>query len=124
MTNAVSVTADDRAVAISTLRVGYKLSLLVSGDQLLAIEVDSSSSADRVSGTGALCQPGRGHHSAPNRGTIRSITGQRGQRHADVAVTGGTFTLRSLYSDAGEAQIEVYGQYNGLTFDADVILLK
>lgn len=123
VTSAVSITADDKAVAISTLKVGYKLSLLVSGDQLLAIEVDSASSADRVSGTVLFVNLDE-ETILLQTGDSSVITVSVDSGTQLVAVTGGTFTLRSLYEDAGEAQIEVYGQYNGLTFDADVILLK
>lgn len=123
VTNSVSVTADGKAVAISALRVGYKLSLLVSGDQLLAIEVDSSTSTDRISGTVLFVNTSDSTILLQTSDSTVITVSVDGVTQL-ISVTGGTFSLRSLVEEAGEAQLEVYGQYDGLTFNADVILKK
>ncbi len=124
VTSGVSITSGGKAVAVSALKVGYRLSMLVSGEQLISIEVDSAASAaDRIAGTvlfvntterTILLQTAEGE-------IVTIATGASTQL---ITVTGGTFTLRTLAGEAGKAEIEAYGQYDGLEFKASLVLKK
>ncbi len=124
VTSGVSITSGGKAVAVSALKVGYRLSMLVSGEQLISIEVDSAAStADRIAGTvlfvntterTILLQTAEGE-------IVTIATGANTQL---ITVTGGTFTLRTLAGEAGKAEIEAYGQYDGLEFKASLVLKK
>lgn len=124
VTSGVSITSNGKAVAVSALKVGYRLSMLVSGEQLVSIEVDETTSAtDRIAGTVLFV------NTTEKTILLQTSSGEIVTVGTDantqlITVTGGTFTLRTLAGEAGKAEIEAYGQYNGLEFKASLVLKK
>lgn len=122
VTSAVSITSDGKAVAASALKVGYRLSLVTSGDKLISIEVtETAAAADRLSGTVLYV------NASDKTILIQTADGSKvtvgvGSDTRLINVLGGNFSLLSLANEAGTAVIDVYGQYDGLVFNASVII--
>ena len=124
VTSGVSITADGKAVAISALKVGYELSMLVSGDTLVAIEVDGIPSVSgEVSGTVLFVNTGE-KTILLQTAEDAIVTISTDSSTKLMTLTGGSFTLRGLSEEAGAAQITAYGEYDGLEFNATLILKK
>lgn len=122
--NSVSVTQNNKEVALSSLKPGYKLGLAVNGDQVVAIEIQQAvNTGNKVSGTILYVDY------AEDIIYLRATTDTGGEEMVTVEVpstavilnasTGGTLTLRDL--DTGSI-IEVNGAYSGTIFQATVIL--
>lgn len=122
--NSVSVTQNNKEVALSSLKPGYKLGLAVNGDQVVAIEIQQAvNTGNKVSGTILYVDY------AEDIIYLRATTDTGGEEMVTVEVpstavilnasTGGTLTLRNL--DTGSI-IEVNGAYSGTIFQATVIL--
>lgn len=120
----VSVTQNNKEVALSSLKPGYKLGLAVNGDQVVAIEIQQAvNTGNKVSGTILYVDY------AEDIIYLRATTDTGGEEMVTVEVpstavilnasTGGTLILRDL--DTGSV-IEVNGSYNGTLFRATVIL--
>ena len=120
----VSVTQNNKEVALSSLKPGYKLGLAVNGDQVVAIEIQQAvNTGNKVSGTILYVDY------AEDIIYLRATTDTGGEEMVTVEVpstavilnasTGGTLILRDL--DTGSV-IEVNGSYNGTIFRATVIL--
>lgn len=120
----VSVTQNNKEVALSSLKPGYKLGLAVNGDQVVAIEIQQAvNTGNKVSGTILYVDY------AEDIIYLRATTDTGGEEMVTVEVpstavilnasTGGTLTLRNL--DTGSI-IEVNGAYSGTIFQATVIL--
>ena len=120
----VSVTQNNKEVALSSLKPGYKLGLAVNGDQVVAIEIQQAvNTGNKVSGTILYVDY------AEDIIYLRATTDTGGEEMVTVEVpstavilnasTGGTLVLRDL--DTGSV-IEVNGSYNGTIFRATVIL--
>ena len=120
----VSVTQNNKEVALSSLKPGYKLGLAVNGDQVVAIEIQQAvNTGNKVSGTILYVDY------AEDLIYLRATTDTGGEEMVTVevpstsvilnAATGGTLVLRDL--DTGSV-IEVNGSYNGTLFRATVIL--
>ena len=120
----VSVTQNNKEVALSSLKPGYKLGLAVNGDQVVAIEIQQAvNTGNKVSGTILYVDY------AEDLIYLRATTDTGGEEMVTVEVpstavilnasTGGTLILRDL--DTGSV-IEVNGSYNGTIFRATVIL--
>ncbi len=124
VTSGVSITAGGKAVALSALRVGYRLSMLVSGDRLIAVEVDSTAAAaDKITGTVLFVNTSDKTILLQVSDSSIVTVGIKADTRL-ITVTGDTFTLYSLAGEAGKAEIEAYGQYDGLEFTANVVLKK
>ena len=124
VTSGVSITAGGKAVALSALRVGYRLSMLVSGDRLIAVEVDgTAAAADKIAGTVLFVNTSDKTILLQVSDSSIVTVGIKEDTRL-ITVTGDTFTLYSLAGEAGKAEIEAYGQYDGLEFTANVVLKK
>lgn len=118
VSSGVSVTQDGKAISIDTLKPGFRIDMVLDGDQVLAIEVDKSAS----SGNQMM-------------GEILYVNRKAGeiliQKSGDTAVTvdvdgasilsaqGGTLEISDLSS--GD-YITIYGSYDGLTFKATLVI--
>lgn len=120
----VSVTQNNKEVALSSLKPGYKLGLAVNGDQVVAIEIQQAvNSGNKVSGTILYVDY------AEDIIYLRATTDTGGEEMVTVSVpssavilnasTGKSLVLRDL--DSGNI-IEVNGSYSGTIFQATVIL--
>ncbi len=124
VSSGVSITSDGKAIAISALKVGYELSMLVSGDTLVSIEVENVPSVSgEVSGTVLFVNTSE-KTILLQTAEDSIVTVSTGSSTKLMTLTGGTFTLRSLSEEAGTAQITAYGEYDGLEFNATLILKK
>ena len=122
----VPVTQNNKAVALSSLKPGYKLGLAVNGDQIISIEIQQAiNSGNRVSGTILYVDY------IEDTIYLRAVTDAGGEEMVSIAVpstavilnasTGAPLSLREL--GTGNI-IEVNGAYNGTMFQATVILLQ
>ena len=122
----VHVTQNNKAVALSSLKPGYKLGLAVNGDQIISIEIQQAiNSGNRVSGTILYVDY------IEDTIYLRAVTDAGGEEMVSIAVpstavilnasTGAPLSLREL--GTGNI-IEVNGAYNGTMFQATVILLQ
>ena len=120
----VSVTQNNKEVALSSLKPGYKLGLAVNGDQVVAIEIQQAvNTGNKVSGTILYVDY------AEDIIYLRAATDTGGEDIVTVSVpssavilnasTGKSLVLRDL--DSGNI-IEVNGSYSGTIFQATVIL--
>ena len=120
----ISVTQNNKEVALSSLKPGYKLGLAVNGDQVVAIEIQQAvNSGNKVSGTILVVDY------AQDIIYLRAVTDTGGEDIVTVSVpssavilsasTGKSLVLRDL--DSGNI-IEVNGSYSGTIFEATVIL--
>ncbi|MCC2256637.1 S-layer homology domain-containing protein [Intestinimonas aquisgranensis] len=120
----ISVTQNNKEVALSSLKPGYKLGLAVNGDQVVAIEIQQAvNSGNKVSGTILVVDY------AQDIIYLRAATDTGGEDIVTVSVpssavilsasTGKSLVLRDL--DSGNI-IEVNGSYSGTIFQATVIL--
>ena len=120
----ISVTQNNKEVALSSLKPGYKLGLAVNGDQVVAIEIQQAvNSGNKVSGTILYVDY------AQDIIYLRAVTDTGGEDIVTVSVpssavilnasTGKSLVLRDL--DSGNI-IEVNGSYSGTIFQATVIL--
>lgn len=120
----VSVTQNNKEVALSSLKPGYKLGLAVNGDQVVAIEVQQAvNTGNKVSGTILYVDY------AEDLIYLRATTDTGAEEMVTVevpssavllsAASGAELSLRDL--DSGNV-IEVNGTYNGTLFRATVIL--
>lgn len=120
----ISVTQNNKEVALSSLKPGYKLGLAVNGDQVVAIEIQQAvNSGNKVSGTILYVDY------AEDIIYLRAVTDTGGEDIVTVSVpssavilsasTGKSLVLRDL--DSGNI-IEVNGSYSGTIFQATVIL--
>ena len=120
----ISVTQNNKEVALSSLKPGYKLGLAVNGDQVVAIEIQQAvNSGNKVSGTILVVDY------AEDIIYLRAVTDTGGEDIVTVSVpssavilnasTGKSLVLRDL--DSGNI-IEVNGSYSGTIFQATVIL--
>ena len=120
----VSVTQNNKEVALSSLKPGYKLGLAVNGDQVVAIEIQQAvNTGNKVSGTILYVDY------AEDIIYLRATTDAGGEEMVTVEVpssavilnasTGGSLDLRDL--DTGNV-IEVNGSYSGTIFRATIIL--
>lgn len=120
----ISVTQNNKEVALSSLKPGYKLGLAVNGDQVVAIEIQQAvNSGNKVSGTILVVDY------AQDIIYLRAVTDTGGEDIVTVSVpssavilnasTGKSLVLRDL--DSGNI-IEVNGSYSGTIFQATVIL--
>ena len=120
----ISVTQNNKEVALSSLKPGYKLGLAVNGDQVVAIEIQQAvNSGNKVSGTILVVDY------AQDIIYLRAVTDTGGEDIVTVSVpssavilnasTGKSLVLRDL--DSGNI-IEVNGSYSGTIFEATIIL--
>ena len=120
----VSVTQNNKEVALSSLKPGYKLGLAVNGDQVVAIEIQQAvNTGNKVSGTILWVDY------AQDLIYLRATTDTGGEDIVTVSVpssavilnasTGKSLVLRDL--DTGDI-IEVNGSYSGTIFEATIIL--
>ena len=120
----ISVTQNNKEVALSSLKPGYKLGLAVNGDQVVAIEIQQAvNSGNKVSGTILVVDY------AQDIIYLRAVTDTGGEDIVTVSVpssavilsasTGKSLVLRDL--DSGNI-IEVNGSYSGTIFEGTVIL--
>ena len=122
--NSVSVTQNNKEVALSSLKPGYKLGLAVNGDQVVAIEIQQAvNTGNKVSGTILWVDY------AQDLIYLRATTDTGSEEMVTVEVpssavilnasTGKSLVLRDL--DTGNV-IEVNGSYSGTIFEATIIL--
>lgn len=120
----VSVTQNNKEVALSSLKPGYKLGLAVNGDQVVAIEIQQAvNTGNKVSGTILWVDY------AQDIIYLRATTDTGSEEMVTVEVppsavilnasTGKSLVLRDL--DTGNV-IEVNGSYSGTIFEATIIL--
>ena len=122
VTEGVSVTQDGKAVAISTLKPGYKISMVVDGDQILSIEVDKNTqSANQLTGTVLYVN-------TSGKEILLQTTDANGVTNA-VTVSASSAELRSatgssLYLSDLEIgdSVLLFGSYDGLTFRTTLLI--
>ena len=119
MTTSTSITKDGKAVAFSTLKVGYQISMLTDGERLVAIEVNNATvSSDKLEGTVVYVNTSDKTILFKENGAESPISISAST--AKIMSTGGA-TLR--LSDLGSGDnLTIYGSYNGLVFQATMIL--
>lgn len=121
--NGTSITQDGRAVTLASLRVGYRVSLVVNSGEVYTVQVEkSTTSATELSGTVLYVNA-----------TERTVLFQTAEGSAPITVsvpvntvildvtTGRTLTLRSL--ESGDV-LQITGSYDGLNFKAVTVLRK
>ena len=122
--NSVSVTQNNKEVALSSLKPGYKLGLAVNGDQVVAIEIQQAvNTGNKVSGTILYVDYSEDIiylRATTDTGSEEMVTVEVPSSAVILnASTGGTLVLRDL--DTGDI-IEVNGSYSGTIFEATIIL--
>lgn len=119
VTTSTSITKDGKAVAFSTLKVGYQISMLTDGERLVAIEVNNATvSSDKLEGTVVYVNTSDKTILFKENGAESPISISAST--AKIMSTGGA-TLR--LSDLGSGDnLTIYGSYNGLVFQATMIL--
>lgn len=122
--NSVSVTQNNKEVALSSLKPGYKLGLAVNGDQVVAIELQQAvNTGNKVSGTILYVDYSEDIiylRATTDTGSEEMVTVEVPSSAVILnASTGGTLVLRDL--DTGDS-IEVNGAYSGTIFQATIIL--
>lgn len=122
--NSVSVTQNNKEVALSSLKPGYKLGLAVNGDQVVAIEIQQAvNTGNKVSGTILYVDYSEDIiylRATTDTGSEEMVTVEVPSSAVILnASTGGTLVLRDL--DTGDS-IEVNGAYSGTIFQATIIL--
>lgn len=122
--NSVSVTQNNKEVALSSLKPGYKLGLAVNGDQVVAIEIQQAvNTGNKVSGTILYVDYSEDIiylRATTDTGSEEMVTVEVPSSAVILnASTGGTLVLRDL--DTGDS-IEVNGSYSGTIFEATIIL--
>ena len=124
VTSGVSVTQSGKSVNLSSLRPGYKLGLVVSGEQVVSIEIQQAvNSSNKLTGTVIYVSTSdkyiylRCVDEAGNE-EIVTVNAPSGTVILDVS-TGDSLSLK--YLEAGDI-IEANGAYDGAEFDATVIL--
>lgn len=122
VTEGVSVTQDGKAVAISTLKPGYKISMVVDGDQILSIEVDKNTqSANQLTGTVLYVNTSA-------KEILLQTTDANGVTNAVTVSTSGaelrSATGSSLYLSDLETgdTVLLFGSYDGLTFRTTLLI--
>lgn len=118
----VSVTQDGKAVSISSLKPGYKISMVVDGDQVLSIEVDKSTqSANQLNGVVLYVNTNTREvllQTTDANGVTNAVTAYVGAAELRE-VTGGSLSITEL--DIGDSLI-LFGAYDGLTFQATLAI--
>lgn len=118
----VSVTQDGKAVAISTLKPGYKISMVVDGDQVLSIEVDKNTqSANQITGTVLYVNTSA-------KEILLQTTDANGVTNAVTVSTSGAELRSSSGSSLSLSSLEtgdtvlLFGSYDGLTFRTTLLI--
>lgn len=122
VTAGTSITKDGRAVAFSSLKPGYQISLLADGNRLTAIEVDSATAAvgNSVQGTVIYVNTTDKTILFQETGSENIITVSTASVKTILSPsTGEELKLKDLR--AGDT-LSIYGTYNGLTLSATTIL--
>ena len=122
--NSVSVTQNNKEVALSSLKPGYKLGLAVNGDQVVAIEIQQAvNTGNKVSGTILYVDYSEDIiylRATTDTGSEEMVTVEVPSSAVILnASTGKSLVLRDL--DTGDV-IEVNGSYSGTIFEATIIL--
>ena len=117
----VTVSQDDSVISVYDLKPDYKVGMVVSGDQVVSIEVEkSSTSSNKLTGTVLATDT-----------TARTITIKPENSAGDVIVTadvsnanlinvaGGAFSLSNL---SPNEVVEMYGSYEGAKFIATLVI--
>ena len=119
VTTSTSITKDGKAVAFSALKVGYQISMLTDGGRLASIEVNNATvSSDKLEGTVVYVNTGDKTILFKENGAESPISITASS--AKVMSTGGT-TLKLSDLETGD-NLTIYGSYNGLVFQATMIL--
>ena len=120
ITNSVSITQDGKAVSFSTLKAGYKVSLLADGDKLSSVEVtEATTVANEMRGSVVYV------NTEEKTILFRDVNGDGTPISVDVSgakymgTDGSTLRLTNL--NTGD-NLVIYGSYNGLIFHADLVL--
>ena len=114
-----------KTIALSALKPGYKIGLVVNGDQVAAIEVQQAvTSGSQLNGTVVYVSTERGNQyiylrSLDSAGNEELITVHVDDDTKFLEWDGGTLTLRKL--EVGD-YLQVNGAYDGAEFNASLIL--
>ena len=125
VTSATSITQGGKTIALSALKPGYKIGLVVNGDQVAAIEVQQAvTSGSQLNGTVVYVSTERGNQyiylrSLDSAGNEELITVHVDDDTKFLEWDGGTLTLRKL--EVGD-YLQVNGAYDGAEFNAALIL--
>lgn len=125
VTSATSITQSGKTIALSALKPGYKIGLVVNGDQVSAIEVQQAvTSGSQLNGTVVYVSTERGNQyiylrSLDSAGNEELITVHVDDDTKFLEWDGGTLTLRKL--EVGD-YLQVNGAYDGAEFNAALIL--
>lgn len=119
ITTGTSITKDGQAIALSTLKVGYQISMVADGERLSAIEVDNATvSANSITGTVVFVNTGDKTILFKESGSDTPISVSTSGAKI-MSTDGNTLKLSDL--DIGD-NLVVYGSYTGLVFNATMIL--
>ena len=118
----VSVTQNGKAVSIDSLKPGFKISMVLEGDEILSIEVDkNTTSANQLSGTVLYVNTASKEillQKTDTSGTTSVLTVDASAAELRSAA-GGSLVLRDL--ESGDTVL-VFGSYDGLTFKATLLI--
>ena len=118
----VSVTQDGKAVSIDSLKPGYKISMVLDGEQILSIEVDrNTTSSGQITGTVLYVNTTDKEvllQRTDANGTTTALTADLGNAELRSA-DGQELSLRDL--ETGDTVL-LFGSYDGLTFQATMLI--
>lgn len=121
LNDSVSVTQDDKVLKRTSLQPGYRLSMVVSGSEILSVEVESAiSSSSKITGTVILVDTSAKEilfelDEGNNNAITVNVDSSTKYNNAD----GSSFSLKTLKN--GD-RLTIYGSYKGGDFDADMIV--
>ena len=118
----ISVTQNGKAVSIDSLKPGYQISMVVDGDQILSIEVDrSSQSSNQINATVLYVNRDEKEilvQRTDSTGTTTAMTVDVSDATL-LTVSGSSLSLREI--EVGDP-VTIYGSYDGLTFQATLLI--
>lgn len=118
----VSVTQDGKGVAISSLKPGYKISMVVDGDQVLSIEVDKNTqTSNQLTGTILYVN-------SSARELLIQTTDANGVTNAVTVSILGAELRYATGSSLSVSDLKIgdtvllFGSYDGLTYRTDLLI--
>lgn len=122
VTDSVSVTQNGKAIAVSSLKPGYQIAMVVDGDQVQSIEVERTSGSNtqfvatvlyvNTSDKTILLQR------TDAQGTTGLITVDVSDAEA-LSASGSELYLKDL---AAGDRVQIFGAYSGLDFEATIVI--
>lgn len=119
ITASTSITKDGKAIAFSSLKAGYQISMVADGEKVASIEVNNSTvTSNAMDGTVVYVNTSEKSILFKEVGSDAPITVSTGSAKI-MGTDGTTISLSGL--KAGDV-LKIYGNYSGLVFQATMIL--